>query len=325
MPTPQAREARAKAIREASRRVNRALGSFAVLIALAILAWFFIAQIAPKYIPHWPSEFTLYFDAAIIVVAALVGIRIVGQLIRAYAVPRTSPAVGSTLQLVFNIGAYTALLFGVFTFLGFNLSSALIGAGFLGIVLGLAAQTVLGNVIAAMALHAARPFVVGDRITFVLSTYGLQWQTYPHEALPAGYTGTVRETGLIYTTIDADDGSVIQVANGQLINALIMNLTRAKMRRLRVLVTVDQKVPPRTFLGLARPLLHDLPGGVSYDLRVVGSASATYDVVVLAMVPPTVDEEIFRSEVLQRLLTISQTPSAPADVLAPGHGFPPPS
>lgn len=323
MPTPQAREARALAIRAASRRVLQGVVQVLVVLIASVLAWTAITDY-PGLIPGYRPEWTFYVKAAIFAIAALVAIWIVGRAIRTYAIPRTSPSVGSTLQLVFNIVAYTALIFGIFSFLGVNLSSALIGAGFLGIVLGLAAQTVLGNVIAAMAMHAARPFVVGDRITFVFSTYGLQWQTYPHEALPSGYTGTVREMTLIYTVVESDDGIPMQIPNGQMIQALVLNLSRAKSRRVRVLITVDSKVTPKVFLGKAKELLTNLPGGASAEARVVGSGATTFDVVVQATVPSSIDDELFRSEVLQRLLTISQAPATPEVTASPGKGIPPP-
>jgi small-conductance mechanosensitive channel len=117
-----------------------------------------------------PHSATLYVNLVVIVVAAVVVIRFIARALQTYVVPRASPGTGSALRLLFNVLAYLALIFGVFEYLGIDITTALVGAGFLGIVLGLAAQTVLGNMLAALSILASRPFVVGEFVTVVSSS-----------------------------------------------------------------------------------------------------------------------------------------------------------
>jgi small-conductance mechanosensitive channel len=72
-------------------------------------------------------------------------------------------------------------------------TALLTGVSVASVVLGLAAQNTLGNVVAGFALLLYRPFRIGDRVQL----------TGPSGLAP----GTVETLSLGYTTIRADDGS----------------------------------------------------------------------------------------------------------------------
>ncbi len=258
-----------------------------------------------------PHSATLYVNLVIIVVAAVVVIRFVARVLQTYVVPRASPGTGSALRLLFNILAYLALVFGVFEYLGVDITTALVGAGFLGIVLGLAAQTVLGNMLAALSILAARPFVVGEYVTVVSSSFPQQWGTYPHETEPVGFSGTVREIGLIYTVIEGPDGIPLHFANGTLMTSLLVNHSRGVVRQVRARLTVPRTVPFPEYQRAVAQAVTGLPEVVagSLRLRIVSVGEKSYEVVILAGIP-AVDAEEARSQVLERLLALD-LPSPP--------------
>jgi small conductance mechanosensitive channel len=110
---------------------------------------------------------------------------------------------------------------------GVNGYALLAGGTFAGLVLGLAGQTVLSNVLAGILLILARPFEPGDRITLISSDYGLLMPSYPpkfysNDFLAPGYTGTVRELGIIYTVVDLDEGPPARFPNSIVIQAMIV-------------------------------------------------------------------------------------------------------
>ena len=75
---------------------------------------------------------------------------------------------------------------------GLPLGTVALGASFTAVVLGLAAQQTLGNVLAGLVLLAARPFKVGERVRF--NGFGMDVE------------GTVMGHGLLYVTChDGDD------------------------------------------------------------------------------------------------------------------------
>ncbi|MGI0134161.1 MAG: mechanosensitive ion channel family protein, partial [Candidatus Micrarchaeaceae archaeon] len=127
-------------------------------------------------------------------------------------------------KLVSVIGYVMILLFILAEF-NINLTGVLISAGFLGIVIGLAAQSTLGNLFAGISMMAAKPFAKGDRIMFTAWQYGTIAPSYTHRAMAPGYTGVIEEIGLMYTKVKKDDGTELYVPNGTMNGAAIVNYT----------------------------------------------------------------------------------------------------
>ena len=79
-----------------------------------------------------------------------------------------------------------------FRLAGLPLGTLALGASFTAVVVGLAAQQTLGNVLAGVVLLAARPFQIGDRVRF--AGFGMDVE------------GTIASFGLLYVTCaDGDD------------------------------------------------------------------------------------------------------------------------
>jgi small-conductance mechanosensitive channel len=93
-------------------------------------------------------------------------------------------------------------------------AALLTGVSVASVVLGLAAQNTLGNVISGFALLLYRPFRFGDRVQ-------LTW--------PAGLvTGTIERLSLGYTMVRADDGRMVVVPNSTMATQVTMNLNDVK-------------------------------------------------------------------------------------------------
>jgi small-conductance mechanosensitive channel len=86
----------------------------------------------------------------------------------------------------------------------------LASAGLVSLVIGLAAQNTLGNLVAGFSLLLYRPFAIGDVLT--LNT-------------PMGKeTGTVKEFTLGYTKLMTDDGRWIIVPNSVIASNIIVRI-----------------------------------------------------------------------------------------------------
>ena len=118
-------------------------------------------------------------------------------------------------------------------------TALLTGASVLSVVLGLAAQTTLGNFIAGAAIVFYRPFRVGDRVQL---------------ALPTGtVVGIVRSLTLGYTVLTSDDETRIVVPNSVMASQAFLSFTTPDRRTLAV-VTVE--MPPEIDAAEVRdPLL----------------------------------------------------------------------
>lgn len=106
---------------------------------------------------------------------------------------------GASIRLVASGFGYLIIIFSFFGTLGLSLTHLLVGAGLVGVVLGIAAQQSLANVFAAVVLLFARPFVVGDSMR-----------------IRSGVVGTIDVTvlgiGLTYVTVKTEDG-VLKIPN----------------------------------------------------------------------------------------------------------------
>ena len=92
-----------------------------------------------------------------------------------------------------------------------HLGTALLaGVSIASVVIGLAAQNTLGNVISGFALLLYRPFRIGDRLQ-VTSPAGLA-------------TGTVESLGLGYTKIRTADGTLLIVPNSTMATQVTLNM-----------------------------------------------------------------------------------------------------
>ena len=86
-----------------------------------------------------------------------------------------------------------------------------VGGAFTAVILGLAAQQTLGNLIAGTVLLSARPFRVGERVRLQGGPLGGQIE------------GTVSSLGLLYTTFATGDDSIM-VPNSVVLNVAVLPL-----------------------------------------------------------------------------------------------------
>jgi small conductance mechanosensitive channel len=73
-----------------------------------------------------------------------------------------------------------------------------------GIVVGFAAQNIIGNAIAALYLAITRPFKIGDRITVF------------------GNTGVVYDIGLLYSKLHMDSGDIVLASNSLMLTTMVI-------------------------------------------------------------------------------------------------------
>lgn len=117
----------------------------------------------------------------------------------------------------------------------------LTSAGVASIVIGLAAQNTLGNVIAGISLLLYRPFLVGDQVQVSAPT-GLE-------------VGVVESITLGYTTLKTYDNRRVVVPNSAMASQVTINLT-AKDPRVMVIVPIG--IGYNGDIGKARQILVDL-------------------------------------------------------------------
>ncbi len=102
---------------------------------------------------------------------------------------RMDPATAGTVGFLIRLVTIAITLLVALSVAGLNPQTLAVGGAFTAVIVGLAAQQTLGNVIAGMVLLSARPFRVGERIRLQAGAVG------------GSVEGIVSALGLLYTTL----------------------------------------------------------------------------------------------------------------------------
>ena len=120
-----------------------------------------------------------------------------------------------------QLAVYTFALLVVVGLFTDNVGSLLVGAGFLGIVVGMAARQTLGAVLAGFVLMFSRPFEVGDWVEI------------------GDREGTVTEISIMSTRLRSFDGEVVTLPNDTVRSGSIVDRSRRNRLRIEIEVGVD--------------------------------------------------------------------------------------
>lgn len=119
-----------------------------------------------------------------------------------------------------QISVFGAILIAVISLWGVDLTGLLVGAGFLGIVLGMAAQKTLGSLIAGLVLMFSRPFEIGDWV-----------EIGEHE-------GIVTDISIVNTRLRSFNDEAIVIPNDSFSNRTVVNNSASERLRLSLDVGV---------------------------------------------------------------------------------------
>ncbi len=217
---------------------------------------------------------------------------------------------GATVRVFVNVLIAVGAVLALASLSGVSVESIFLGSAFAGIVLGLAAQTVLANVFAGLLLVVASPFHPGDRVTIISSSYGAYAPSYPHELGYPTYSGTVEDVELLYTILRLDAGGTAKVPNSVVLAALIVLPSPGvpKLHRVRMTfpLTIDVKV--------VEAALAEVKSGFPDDtarspprVEVTDISPTTWDGVFLVSTR-TLDDGLVRDRVMRAVLR--QLPAA---------------
>ena len=229
--------------RRYSRLIGYSIGFVILLIVVGVLLYFALY----KY-DILPISSHVLIEDAVAAVLGLVIIFLLGKEIELVSSRLFGPKRGNMIFVVFRFIAYIVLGLVLLAIAGASPTALLAGGTFAGLVLGLAAQTVLSNIIAGVMIILARPYEVGDRITFFTWQYGLIVPAYPpkfysHETLMPGYSGVVQDIGLAYSKMQLDDGPSIKVPNSVMVQAAVVS-HELKQRWVRTKYDIPNIVEP---------------------------------------------------------------------------------
>ncbi|BBH68194.1 hypothetical protein ACTI_48790 [Actinoplanes sp. OR16] len=144
-----------------------------------------------------------YGCALLVLILGISASRSAAREVHRIAVARAGDEAGTPLRMLVLLGGYVLVIASVCDMLGVGLEHLLVGGAVTGIIVGLAAQPVLGNLFAGLVLLLARPYVPGRRVRVMSG------------ALNGPHVGVIVSAGLLYTILDTEDGP-LNIPNSQL-------------------------------------------------------------------------------------------------------------
>lgn len=132
-----------------------------------------------------------------------------------------SPQVIKNLATIVRVVIISVGIFAALSILGIDITGVLVAAGFAGIVIGLAAQQTLGNLLAGITMLLEGRLKIGDMVRI-----GDDW-------------GVVEHVGLLSTHVRLFSGEVLIIPNSALFSSSIYNYSGLKARRVDLSIGIS--------------------------------------------------------------------------------------
>jgi small-conductance mechanosensitive channel len=212
--------------------------------------------------------------SAILVLAFGWGLaRSIGRFVGPTFLRRMDPATAGTFGFLLRLITVGVALIVALSVAGASFQSLAVGGAFTAVILGLAAQQTLGNVIAGMVLLTARPFRVGQRVRLQAG------------ALSGQIDGTVSSLGLLYVNILRGSEQVM-IPNTQALSAVVIPLREPDGVDVKVRLS-SGVTPSQVQAILDQGVSVVTRNGASVNLEEVDGA----DVVVRVQATPEIPDE----------------------------------
>jgi len=208
-----------------------------IVWGLVDVAWWLIGLLEVAA----PTATRVAMTAALLMLAAL-GNNVLQDLIKEFTA-ETTHITKHQEQILTRIAQVTLLVvvgIGVLSVWRIEIGGILVGAGFLGIVVGMAARQTLGSLIAGFVLMFARPFEIGDWVAI------------------GDNEGIVTKITIMNTHVRNFDGEHVVIPNDNVADRAVTNRSRDGKLRVHVEVGVDYDADPNHAAEVAVEAVKDV-------------------------------------------------------------------
>ncbi len=139
--------------------------------------------------------------------------------------PSASGALGLTYRFI-QVAFILLIVLIAMSNLGINVGALLAGLGVGGIAVALAAQNVLGDLLASLSIVLDKPFCVGDYI------------------ITGNERGTVEQIGIKTTRLRSLSGEELIISNKNILDSRVQNFKRMNQRRILQTFSIVYSTPP---------------------------------------------------------------------------------
>lgn len=228
---------------------------------------------------RWSDRIAQLWYVTVALQLALWGARLIDVLmarqLQRHAAPGSSPQATVSRTLIgwgLNTALWAVVALAVLSNLGFNITAFVASLGIGGIAIALAAQNILGDLFASIAIALDKPFEVGDSIN------------------NGSVSGTVEHVGMKTTRLRSPAGEQIVVSNTELLKGALRNFKRMQTRRIEFSFGVSHATTPEqaaAIPAMVRRLVEAQPQLV-FDrahFAKLGESSLDYQVVYIMQTP----------------------------------------
>jgi small-conductance mechanosensitive channel len=289
---------------------NRIYFIFFVLIIFSVIAYLF------TLIPGIPSNIGRVVYIFLILISGVLIVNFLSDIIEAKA-NNKNKQVSNTIVFITRLAGYITVIAIALASFKIGLTSVILGGGFVGVVVGLAAQASLSNFFSGIVLLFSKPFNIGDNITLSTWQYGLIAPSYPpkffsSDFIVPGYTGIVEKMTLTFTTIRLDNNIPIKIPNSIVLQASIF-LNNETYRKVKVRYEIPSSIDPNRFIELVKSELKNLSfvkGLPSVFISETSFANKS-NVFSINAVCKSQSEDLPRSEIIKSLIKIHNSLEKP--------------
>ncbi|CAD6520761.1 Uncharacterized MscS family protein AF_1546 [metagenome] len=158
----------------------------------------------------------------IVIFVGVIVARIVRMIFNKKFAPNMPVHTVKTMNKLIYYGIIILFLLAATASQGIDLGGLVVGAGFMGIVIGFAAQSVVSNMISGVFLLIEKPVKQGDTV----------------EVVDASVTGKLIDINTFSSKIQQFDGTVVRIPNEKMFTSNLRSFNLSEVRRSEVTVSI---------------------------------------------------------------------------------------
>jgi small-conductance mechanosensitive channel len=273
-------------------------------IIYIILILLIIATLSVSLIEHLIiNPYTQIAEIIIIIIFGIAIIESISYFLYKYIYYKGIKNEAAEIKDLFKVITYSILIILLLSFYNVNVFGILVSLGFLGIVVGLAAQATLGNLFSGISIIIAKPFQLGDNITLLTWQYAVSPPTFIHSEFLPGYSGRVEEIGFLYTKLIGIDNVPFYIPNGVLNQAMIVNHRRAESKFLNIRLEIDNSISFPITKKIFTKILKELKLN-HFKIGLESFESSKYRIIIDVEIKDHIkNEKLIQSKILEKAMS----------------------
>lgn len=260
--------------------------------------------------------FRMTFVASIVIISMIAGKILSMYLMRALQDKMDRKQLSMLLKLMRYSFVFLVTVFFILPFMGLELSSLLVAGGVLGLILGIAGQSIVANLISGIFLTLERPIKIGDQVNI------------------DNNAGVIEDITFVSTIIRTFDGLYVRVPNDKVFLNNITNYAANVARRFEYVIGITYDSDADKAIGMIKGIIDDDPiafknptptvfvdklddNGVNIFVRIWAPSTEWYSVKtrLLWIIKKTLEENGIKIALPQRTLWFANSmPANPVEI-----------